>query len=73
MITWSMFNLFIDDSDHLIIRNTLTTTTVRITKKTKEEIDKSLSFIDCEYLDNLKDSTNQENTIKILCITLSPQ
>jgi uncharacterized protein len=66
MITWSMFNLFIDDSDHLIIRNTLTTTTVRITKKTKEEIDKSLSFIDCEYLDNLKDSTNQENTIKIL-------
>lgn len=66
MIAWSMFNLFVDDVDCFIIRNTLTTTTIKINKKTKEKIDNLLTFVDCEYLYSLKDPTNQEKIIRTL-------
>ncbi len=61
-----MFNLFVDDDNYLIIRNTFTTTTLRITKKIKGEIDSLLPFINYEHLYNLKDPTNQEKIIKTL-------
>jgi len=66
MIVWSMFNLFLDDADYFIVRNTLTTATIKINKKAKKKIDSLLPFVDCEYLYNLKDPTNQEKIIGIL-------
>lgn len=61
-----MFNLFAGDADYLIIRNTFTTTTVRISKNLKEKIDKLLPSINYKYLYNLKDPTTQEKIIRTL-------
>lgn len=66
LIKWSIFNLFTNDADYIIIRNTLTTTTVRIKKDLKVKIDKLLLFIDYKHLYNLKDPNDQEKIIKIL-------
>jgi uncharacterized protein len=61
-----MFNLFVNDADYLIIRNTLTTATIRISQKMKKSIDDLLPSISHNHLYNLKDPTNQEKIIKIL-------
>jgi len=67
MIKWSMFNLFIDDKESYIIRNTLNTTTVRLGKKFKEKIDQTLTHLDFEDIFNLKDPTGEvEKIIQIL-------
>lgn len=63
---WSMFNLYIDDVDFVIIRNTLTAATARIDKKIKNAIDNLLSIVDDNYLYALKDPTKQEKIAKIL-------
>jgi hypothetical protein len=60
---WSMFNFYVSDDDYLIIRNTLTTATMRISKKCKEEIDNLLSHSD---IFKFKDPTNIERIVKKL-------
>ncbi|HNY36231.1 MAG TPA: SPASM domain-containing protein [Candidatus Pacearchaeota archaeon] len=66
MIKWSMFNFFIDDGAYLIIKNTLTASVVRISKKLKNELDSSLLLINYEHLFNLKDPTRQDLIVKKL-------
>lgn len=62
-----MFNLLIEDGDSYMIRNTLNTATIRISKKTKEKIDQLLVDIDREDIFNLKDPTNElQKIIQIL-------
>lgn len=58
-----MFNFYVSDDDYLIIRNTLTTATMRISKKCKEEIDNLLSHSD---IFKFKDPTNIERIVKKL-------
>ncbi|MDD4062688.1 MAG: radical SAM protein [Candidatus Pacebacteria bacterium] len=61
-----MFNLFIDDDNFLIIRNTLTTTTIRISKKIKRNVDNLLSSTDYKNPHNQNNPASMNKIIKTL-------
>lgn len=61
---WSMFNFYVDDGYFLIIRNTLTSSTIRINKNLKIEIDGLLPTIRDDNIFNSDNLIKVERVVK---------